>query len=78
MYESSISRWLLIRFILLQSHSIFPYPPTLTYVANLASYLDSRSIPLRYGSFPALGYVVQPICSLLGVARHAAGPIKAC
>ena len=78
MYGSPTYRWLLIRIILLQSHSILSHPPTPMYVANLASYLDSRSMPLRHGSFPALGYVMQPIYGLLGLARHAAGPIEAC
>ncbi len=78
MYESPTSRWLLVRFLLLQSHSILCHPPTPIYIANLASYLDFRSMPLRHRSFPALGYVMQSIYSLLGLARHAAGPIKAC
>ena len=51
LYESPTSKWLLIRFLLLQSHSILSHLPTPMYVANLASYLDSRSMPLRHGSF---------------------------
>ncbi len=57
MYESPTSRWLLIRILLLQSHSILSHPPTVTpiYVDNLASHLDSRSMPLRHGSFHGAG-----------------------
>ncbi len=35
------------------------------YIANPASYLDSRSISYRHGNFLALGDVMQPIYGLL-------------
>ncbi len=53
--------------------ALFPTHPHL----YVASYLDSRSMPYRHGSFPALGYVMQTSYDPLSLARLAAEPIAA-
>ena len=57
-----------------RSFLAYPY----LYVAHLASYLDSRSMPQRRENSSAPRYVMQPIYGLLDLARHAAGSTKAC